>query len=45
MDLDQLKKLSEIFNNIAQPIATVIAALVGTKYLNSKNSKAKRKKK
>ena len=26
MNLDELKKASEIFNNIAQPIATLIAA-------------------
>ena len=27
MNLDEIKKLSEIFNNFAQPIATVIAGL------------------
>ena len=31
MDIDDLKKLSEIFNNFTQPIATIIASLVGAK--------------
>lgn len=28
MDLDELKKLSDIFTNIAQPIAAIIIALI-----------------
>ena len=35
MNLDDLKKLSEIFNNFAQPIATVIASWVGAKLAKS----------
>ena len=42
MNLDDLKKLSEIFNNFAQPIATVIASWIGAKLAksitNSKNN-------
>lgn len=45
MDLDELKKLSEIFNNIAQPIATLIAAYIGSKLVNNKESKSKKKRK
>ena len=45
MDLDELKKLSEIFNNFAQPIATLIAAYIGSKLVKSKKSNRKRKKK
>lgn len=42
MNLDEIKKLSEIFNNIAQPIVTLIAAYIGSK-LVSNNKKHKRK--
>ena len=28
MNLEDIKKLSEIFNNIAQPIATILAVVV-----------------
>lgn len=45
MDLDDIKKVSEIFNNIAQPIATLIAAYIGSKLVKSKKSKNKRRKK
>lgn len=31
MDIDKIKMLSEIFNNFAQPIATMIAAVVTAK--------------
>ncbi len=31
MDTDKIKTLSEIFNNFAQPIATMIAAVVTAK--------------
>ena len=31
MDIDKIKTLSEIFNNFAQPIATIIASLVAAK--------------
>ncbi len=31
MDINELKKLSEIFNNFAQPVATIIASLVAAK--------------
>lgn len=37
MNLDELKKASEIFNNIAQPIATLIAAYIGSRIVKSKN--------
>lgn len=43
MNLDELKKLSEIFNNFAQPLATVIASVVA-KQVVSKNSKRRKKK-
>lgn len=44
MDLDEIKKLSEIFNNIAQPIATLIAAYIGSKLVKDKKSKSKKRK-
>lgn len=44
MNLDEMKKLSEIVNNIAQPIATLIAAYIGSKIVKS-NKSSKRKKK
>lgn len=31
MDIDKIKTLSEIFNNFAQPIATIIASVVAAK--------------
>lgn len=47
MNLDELKKLSEIFNNFAQPIATVIASYIGLRFtkkaINSKKKKRKKK--
>ena len=45
MNLDDLKKLSEIFNNFAQPIATVIASWVGAKLAKSITQSNKKKKK
>lgn len=48
MDLDEIKKVSEIFNNIAQPIATLIAAYIGSKIVKNSNKRKqikKRKKK
>ena len=45
MNLDDLKKLSEIFNNFAQPIAALIVGYIGSKYVNKKSSSKKRKKK
>lgn len=45
MNLDDLKKLSEIFNNFAQPIATVIASWVGSKLAKSITQSNKKKKK
>lgn len=45
MDLDDIKKVSEIFNNIAQPIATLIAAYIGSKIVKGNKSIKKRKKK
>ncbi len=47
MNLDDLKKLSEIFNNFAQPIATVIASWIGAKLAKSitKSNEKKKKKK
>ena len=45
MNLDEIKKLSEIFNNIAQPIATLIAAYIGSKIVKDKKSKPKKKRK
>lgn len=44
MDLDDIKKVSEIFNNIAQPIATLIAAYIGSKLVKSNKSKPKKRK-
>ncbi|MCD7949685.1 MAG: hypothetical protein LUG12_05450 [Erysipelotrichaceae bacterium] len=47
-DLDDMKKVSEIINNIAQPIATLIAAYIGVKLAtetkSSKSSKKRKKK-
>ena len=43
MNLDDLKKVSEIFNNFAQPIATLIAAYIGSKLINSKVGKRRKK--
>lgn len=43
MNLDDLKKLSEIFNNFAQPIATVIASWVGAKLAKSITQSNKKK--
>lgn len=45
MNLDDLKKLSEIFNNFAQPIATVIVSWVGAKLAKSITQSNKKKKK
>lgn len=45
MNLDDLKKLSEIFNNFAQPIATVIASWIGAKLAKSITQSNKKKKK
>lgn len=42
MSLDEIKKLSEIFNNIAQPIATLIAAYIGARIVKSNKSKNKK---
>lgn len=42
MNLDDIKKTSEIFNNIAQPIATLIAAYIGSKLVTSKKSSKKK---
>lgn len=39
MNLDEIKTLSEIFNNFAQPIATVIVALIGAKIITFKKNK------
>lgn len=47
MNLDELKKLSEIFVNFAQPIATVVAAVIGVKMAakyGKNDGKRKRKK-
>ena len=44
MNLDDLKKLSEIFNNFAQPIATLIDGYIGSKYVSKKSSKKGKKK-
>ena len=44
MNLDDLKKLSEIFNNFAQPIATLIVGYIGSKYVSKKSSKKRKKK-
>lgn len=44
MNLDDLKKLSEIFNNFAQPIATVIASWIGAKLAKSITQSNKKKK-
>lgn len=44
MDLDALKKLSEIFNNFAQPIATIIASCMTVKILVEKSKSTKNKK-
>ena len=47
MDLDELKKLSEIFQNFAQPIATVLGAFISAMIVkstsSSKNKKSKKK--
>ena len=45
MDLDELKKLSEIFQNFAQPIATLIASYITAKFVKSTSDSKKRKKK
>ena len=45
MNLDEIKKASEVFNNIAQPIATLIAAYIGSKVVSNKKRKAKSMKK
>lgn len=45
MNLDDIKKVSEIFNNIAQPIATLIAAYIGSQLVKSKKSKQHKKRK
>ena len=45
MNLDDLKKLSEIFNNFAQPIATVIASWIGAKIAKSITKSNEKKKK
>ena len=39
MNLDEIKTLSEIFNNFAQPIATVIVASIGAKIITFKKNK------
>lgn len=44
MNLDEIKKLSEIFNNFAQPIATLIAAYIGSQLVKNSKSSKKRKK-
>ncbi|WP_275890960.1 hypothetical protein [Holdemania massiliensis] len=44
MNLDDLKKLSEVFGNIAQPVATVIAAVLVYKASTAKKPKKKRRK-
>lgn len=44
MDLDDIKKVSEIFNNFAQPIATLIAAYIGSKIVKSNKSKTRKRK-
>lgn len=44
LDLDEIKKLSEIFNNFAQPIVTLIAAYIGTKLVKDSKSKSKKRK-
>ena len=36
MNLDDIKKMSEIFNNFAQPIATLIAAYIGSRFISNK---------
>lgn len=41
MNLDDIKKLSEIFNNIAQTITTLIAAYIGSKLISNKKHKRK----
>lgn len=45
MDLNEIKKISEIFENFAQPIATVIAAVLAYKavIITSKNTKKRKK--
>lgn len=45
MNLDDLKKMSEILNNFAQPIATVIASWIGCKLAKSITQSNKKKKK
>lgn len=44
MELDEIKKASEIFNNIAQPIVTLIAAIIGSRIVSSNKSKKRKKK-
>ncbi len=43
MNLDDIKKVSEIFNNFAQPIVTLIAAYIGSRLVKSNKSKKNRK--
>ena len=45
MNLDEMKKASEVFNNIAQPLATLIAAYIGSKVVSNKKKKPKKVKK
>lgn len=46
MDLDELKKLSEIFQNFAQPIATLIASIITARFVkHARDSKTKKRKK
>lgn len=44
MNLEEIKKLSEIFNNIAQPITTIIVGVLSLK-INTKQNSKKRKRK
>lgn len=39
MNLEDIKKLSEIFNNIAQPIATILAVVVANNIAKKKRKK------
>ncbi len=45
MNLEDIKKLSEIFNNFAQPIVTLIVAVVGYKATKKVSKSKKRRRK
>lgn len=45
MTLDELKKASEIFNNFAQPIATVATAYIGSRLIRRNKQKSNKRRK